>query len=295
MLRLKDDNGDLLEVPCGKCPACVRRKISQWSFRLMQEERASQSAHFLTLTYATDQVPLSRNGYMQLRKRDLQLFFKRLRKARDRRFRKLGIKPSTTIKYYGVGEYGGSRGRPHYHVLIFNCELELISKAWCTDESRNVVYGVRAFKVPSRMLGNIYYGKVSSASVGYSLKYMSKPPVQKKHYRDDRQKEFRLSSTKLGVGYLTPRMIRWHLADLENRMYVNLPGGGKASMPRYYKEKIYDEYSRDIVKRAQMACLFKRQAKEMEEQGEQYYHNQYQKLISDVRKMRIFHLQNQKL
>lgn len=36
-------------------------------------------------------------------------------------------------------------------------------------------------------------------------------------------------------------MIRWHKADLVNRMYCNIEGGKKISMPRYYKQKLYDE------------------------------------------------------
>jgi len=32
-----------------------------------------------------------------------------------------------------------------------------------------------------------------------------------------------------------------------NRMYVNIEGGQKCSMPRYYKNKIYDEVERKCV------------------------------------------------
>lgn len=39
-------------------------------------------------------------------------------------------------------------------------------------------------------------------------------------------------------------MQNWHKADLENRMYVNIDGGKKIAMPRYYKQKIYDETER---------------------------------------------------
>lgn len=46
-------------------------------------------------------------------------------------------------------------------------------------------------------------------------------------------------------------MIRWHKADLENRMYCNLHDGKKISMPRYYKNKIYDDDERSIVANAQ--------------------------------------------
>lgn len=297
MLRIKNKLGDQVEVPCGKCPLCVKRRVSQWSFRLMQEEKAAHSAYFLTITYGTCSAPISRNGYMQLSKRDLQLFFKRLRKARAVRYKQLGVKPRTAIKYYAVGEYGGQRKRPHYHVLLFNCELELINKAWTSDRKIITVYGSRKIQVPipRLSLGNIYYGKVSGASVGYCMKYMSKPKNLVKNHRDDRSKEFTLMSKGLGKSYLTPAMVRWHLADAANRMYCNLPGNKKVGMPRYYKDKIYDEYYRDMAKRAQMERLFEKQAKDMEEQGPAYYHNQYQKMVADCRKMKINFLKGQKL
>lgn len=42
-------------------------------------------------------------------------------------------------------------------------------------------------------------------------------------------------------------MILWHLADAENRMYCNLTDGKKISMPRYYKQKIYDDDTRKAI------------------------------------------------
>lgn len=42
-------------------------------------------------------------------------------------------------------------------------------------------------------------------------------------------------------------MVHWHKSDLENRMYLNLPNGKKCAMPRYYKQKIYNETEKKIV------------------------------------------------
>lgn len=42
-------------------------------------------------------------------------------------------------------------------------------------------------------------------------------------------------------------MIRWHKADLPNRMYVTVEDGKKVSMPRYYKNKIYHESERKAI------------------------------------------------
>lgn len=112
---------------------------------------------------------------MSLRKTDLQSFFKRLRKAHPPIDKD---DPTTQIKYYAAGEYGGKTNRPHYHIIIFNAKLELLQPAWD--------------------LGQIHYGQVSDASIGYTLKYISKPSRIPLHRNDDRQKEFALMSKNLG-------------------------------------------------------------------------------------------------
>lgn len=209
-----------IPVPCGKCPNCLARRVSSWSFRIMQETKRSLSAHFITLTYDTSHVPITPAGFMEIRKRDLQLFFKRLRKASPK---------CVAIKYYAVGEYGGNTKRPHYHIILFNAQLPLIQPAWS--------------------LGQVNYGDergVTMAAAGYCLKYISKK-WRPMHHNDDRQPPFALMSKGLGDNYLTDAMKAWHLADLDNRMYCNLLDGKKITMPRYYKEKVYSETQRKVA------------------------------------------------
>ena len=71
--------GEVMHLPCGRCYPCTMRRVSGWSFRLVQEDKRAYSSSFLTLTYNTKHVPLSKKGFMTLRKTDLQSFFKRLR------------------------------------------------------------------------------------------------------------------------------------------------------------------------------------------------------------------------
>lgn len=208
-------SGDSIPVPCGKCPDCLKRRISGWSFRLLQEGKRATSAVFLTLTYDTQFVPITSTGYMTLNKRDLQLFMKRLRKVSVNK-----------LKYYAVGEYGGKTMRPHYHLILFNADVTQIQPAW--------------------QLGQIHYGSVTGASIGYTLKYMSKPGKVPLHRNDDRAREFSLMSKGIGSNYLTDNMCAWHKADLDNRMYCNIEGK-KIAMPRYFKDKIYEEHERKRI------------------------------------------------
>ena len=146
-----------IPVPCGKCPVCLNRRTSAWSYRLMQEEKVSESALFVTFTYSTDFVNISPNGYMTLCKKDWQDFMKRLRFFSPK-FPK--------IRYYVAGEYGTQTMRPHFHAIIFNAQQKLIERAWTK--------------------GLLYFGSVSGASIGYTAKYINKGKVIPAHRNDDR-------------------------------------------------------------------------------------------------------------
>lgn len=182
--------------------------MSGWSFRLVKEEAVSASSYFITLTYNTDHVPITKNGFMSLQPRDVQLYFKRLRKVHTNK-----------IRYFIVGEYGGRTNRPHYHAIMFNVDILQVEKLW--------------------HYGDIHCGQVSEASIGYTLKYMMKKGKIPLHKNDDRVPEFQRMSKGLGKNYLTKEMYDWHKADLENRMYCPLQDGQKIAMPRYYKDKLY--------------------------------------------------------
>lgn len=114
---LKNKYPDAVKIPCGKCLGCRAAYSKEWADRMILELDHSKKAIFLTLTYNDDHLPVlyqvtTGQSEMTLKKRDLQLFFKRLRKRFSKR----------EIRYYASGEYG-KYGRPHYHCIIFGISL----------------------------------------------------------------------------------------------------------------------------------------------------------------------------
>lgn len=99
-------SGSPLKLPCGQCIGCRLERSRQWAMRLMHEKRDHEFSSFVTLTYRDTDLP----GSGTLVKRDLQLFFKRVRK-------KLG-----KCRYFAAGEYGETTKRPHYHAIIFGID-----------------------------------------------------------------------------------------------------------------------------------------------------------------------------
>lgn len=162
-------------MPCGKCNFCLVNRRNDWTFRLTQEHKKSTSAHFVTLTYTDDSVPVvmlekpfnDQYAFLTLEKVHLQLFIKRLRKKFPH------IKGPKGIRYYAVGEYGTKTQRPHYHLIIFNLD----------------VYGVELQKLmlETWQYGQVHVGEVTPASIHYVTKFhvnkLDAPEVVQKPFR----------------------------------------------------------------------------------------------------------------
>lgn len=103
-----------IQVPCGKCIACMRKRQNDWAIRLLSEARYSDNAYFLTFTQDDDHVRFSKDGFPTLCKKDMQDFWKRLNSYCS--YRKLKIP-----RFFYCGEYGDGIGlRPHYHAIAFD-------------------------------------------------------------------------------------------------------------------------------------------------------------------------------
>jgi len=217
------------------------------------------------MTYDTKHVPLKPSGYMSLDKTDIQKFFKKLRKHPDNH--------QSQIRYYCVGEYGSKTNRPHYHVILFNATIPSIEASW--------------------KLGTIHYAPVNGATIGYTLKYISKTQKIPFHTNDDRERGKALMSKGLGSNYLAPNMIKWHKANKNERMYCNLPDGKKISMPRYYKDKMYSTEERKAIG----YHARKLQLKELEKnlQDPMYFRNKAEATIQAFRNMKNKESQNEKI
>lgn len=247
-------------VPCGRCPECKRRRVSDWVFRMEEEDSQSSSSLFVTLTYDTKKVPITKNGFMTLNLRDPQLFFKRLRK-----------KTENTVRYYLVGEYGEKKMRPHYHIILYNfADMELLNSAW--------------------NLGTIHVGNCSGASVTYVAKYVDKIKVIPLHDRDDRKKEFSTMSKGIGETFVNPNMIKYYKDNIQ-RLFVTRKDGIRVAMPRYYREKIFTK--EEILKQnayIRQMVEDKRNLKEIEYQDK---YPQCEKTLLEFEDQSRYHRYNQ--
>lgn len=244
---------EYVPLPCNICIGCRLKYAREWATRCMFELQYHDFAWFVTLTYNDEHVP--RSYYpdpdtgeaipvMTLNRRDIQLFFKRLRKAL----------PGQTIRYYGCAEYGPTTWRPHYHVILFGPplpDLEIKRQnvdgtvpAW-TSATLQAAWSERPFGNYSPILDSI--GDVEVSEVNWqTCSYVARYVVKKQLGPDGRDfyAKFGLMRPYTYMS-LKPAIGRQYLddhPDIYDWDSVPLPcGDGVKDVypPRYY-DRIYD-------------------------------------------------------
>lgn len=217
-----------INIDCGRCINCFKKRMSQWRFRLiaefmsMSKEQVSRS-YFVTLTiepkYYTDKKPLLTKM--------VRRFLERVRK-----------KYKKSIKHFLITERGEDRGRYHFHGFLFD-----------TDVPPNDFYNLW------------YYGFVSvypvngqkynlSQQISYCTTYITKGKKGKlPDIFTPEDVPLVLVSPGIGKGYLTSSRSRvHHQADgLLYPMAFDLEGH-RVSLPRYLRQKVFDENELKLLK-----------------------------------------------
>jgi len=193
------------DFPCGKCSQCRKVYQSEWTTRLMFEADLHKYTNFVTLTYDNENIPLIDDCIFTLSKRDVQLFFKRLRK----RF---------SLRYYLLAEYGTHTYRPHYHFIMFtnvNIDVDDLQSVW--------------------QQGIVHVGSLTVGRIAYCAKFHLVADI----YPPGAQKPFVLMSRKPGIGSaygLKSDFQKWVQDDISRGFtYVN---GQKRFLPKYTKKQV---------------------------------------------------------
>lgn len=190
---------------------CQSNRRQDWALRLREELVQHESAIFITLTYNDESIFLDGNVY----KSHFQTFLKNFRER---------VRP-TKVRFYAVGEYGSKYFRPHYHAILFGIDAS--------------VYDIL---VDTWNEGFVHLGEVNEASIMYVAKYH----VNKTHYPAGLNPPFVLMSLKPGIGSnYVDRMAEFHSESIDRCYVPNFEK--KQRMPRYFKNKLYDEGQREEI------------------------------------------------
>lgn len=240
---------DFIEIPCGKCVGCRLDYSRQWADRCMIELQNHSESWFVTLTYDDDHLPLNDyvdpdgviHGKPTLRKRDVQLFLKRLRK---------NYKYDNHIKYFCCGEYGGQTLRPHYHMIIFGLHLDDLVLYKRSVQGYNY-YNSKFLTDCWQQQGFVVVTETSWDTCAYTARY-----ILKKQYgsASDVYKEFNFAPEFTTMS-LRPAIGREYFdanyKELYEYDYINVctaDGGRTLRPPRYY-DRLYDVIDPDDLSR----------------------------------------------
>jgi hypothetical protein len=215
-------------VRCGMCRDCRLHRAREWAIRCHHEASLHPRNSFLTLTFENDPGSIS--------KRDLQLFFKRLRKAL----------PGKRIRYFACGEYGEKLGRPHYHVCLFGYDFP-DKYPWVKSPKGNLQYRSPLLE-NAWSEGHALIGELTMESAGYTARYALKKitgSVETDHYTREFlgttinvTPEFQLQSLKpaIGLGWIEKH---WREVAQGNSVIYK---GKECPIPRYYNNWIKDHH-----------------------------------------------------
>lgn len=221
-----------IQVPCGKCVLCSEKHRNEWSLRVALESQCYKwRPLFITLTYRPSETPVD-----GVNKRDVQLFFKRLRKNYVTEYPEYQTNASN-LRYFCVSEYG-KNGLPHYHIILWNMPYlpvdtdlyALIDKSWG--------------------LGRTETCRVKNSAGKYCCKYMRKDDI----IPQGKNKTFMLSSRGTrknqlgGIGYpWLKKHMSFYLShpEIDDILVFDFFSGReiKGGIPAYFKRKLYPTLS----------------------------------------------------
>lgn len=227
-----------LLLPCGQCTQCRMQRVADWAARITHEAQMHKENCFVTLTYGNGNLPTNAS----LEHRDVQLFFKRLRK-------KTGLK----IRYYACGEYGDETGRPHYHATLHGIDFtdrEPVGKS----ESGEQMYN-SALLTETWGMGNCTVQDLTPRTAAYCAGY-----IMKKTLGEDAETAYNIklengielqrkppySAMSKGIG---EEWLKKHgQTDAFAHDYIVIDGT-KRTMPKYYTKKLKEWNGGDLPER----------------------------------------------
>lgn len=251
-----------IELPCGKCIGCRLKYSRDWATRMMCELKCTENgkACFITLTYDDAHVPFSlykdadTGDYVEsltLRKRDYQLFMKRLRKHYQDEllcdedgnvvYDEDGKPKKVKIRFYACGEYGSKTFRPHYHAILYGVDFSEDRYPWSRSKTGFIYYRSPTLEC-LWPYGNSLVCDVSYDTCAYVSRYVTKKLNGKaaEYYEYfNIQPEFSTMSLKPGIGREYYELHKHDIYENDEMFLSDANGGKRVRPPRYY-DKLFD-------------------------------------------------------
>lgn len=224
----RDRRLSYIEISCGECKECKKKRKEMWRLRIENELLDSKSAIFFTGTFSDESIENIKKQYGVKEENDIatkanRLFLERLRK-------KYNIK----LTHWCITELGSKKGRIHIHGIFFIKENQDIK--YIKDKIK------REWDFGWNYLGYVDQGR----TINYITKYMLK--------ENENFKEFKpkvLASQKIGIGFIerNKRFYKYKEKNgvVEANTKMEYLDGRETYLIKYYKEKLYTTEERENI------------------------------------------------
>lgn len=235
-----------MTVNCGKCLYCQSLVKKAWIFRFQQEARVTppETQNMITLTYKdSDFMPIWPQNYdhdnppkrkspalkraIHAQNRQKELLYYRDVGAMIKHFRKDGWSKDS-CRFFYVGEYGSTTFRPHYHLLTWGIDPQVVYDYWYAR------YG------QPHIAPSVY------SRYAYVVNYLDKdeyPEIMKDNPLFTGKPQGRRMSPGIGSSYLD-EMTTGEIDQVlkTGQHFVSLDDGRQLPLPVYFRNKIYEKF-----------------------------------------------------
>ena len=197
-------------VPCRKCPACIRRRASEWSGRLAREIQfnleSGKKCAFVTLTYDETHIKHAKKTW----RKDISFFFDKLRSKYRR-----------NIRHFCISELGDNTGRFHIHTLLFDVPNDFAPSSHIWRDAHGFLHGSSPILAERWSLGLIDTTIIQTVGAGvYVAGYLNK----NKPHKDGQYYVSPIIASN-GIGY----------KDVTQREISNISSSLACNMLPYYE------------------------------------------------------------
>lgn len=250
-------------IPCGNCIGCRLEYSRQWANRGYLESKCWEQNWFITLTYDEDHITTpeyveDKNGFTYVNEGDwigtlvpeeLTAFMKALRQIMKREFNEDGI------RFMACGEYGSDGERPHYHIILFNCNFPVETFFEPRIINHETYYRNRIIeRCWDKGISNV--SEASWNNIAYTARYITKKingNLSEALYAEKGQKkEFFRVSRMPGIGEIYYQKHKHEIYERDEIIIKNKEGTIATKPPLYYDklyEKEYPEKFKEIKRK----------------------------------------------
>ena len=239
---------EFIEIPCGRCIGCRLAYSRMWADRCVAEATLHEQSYFVTLTYNDEHLPypidmetgeILTQEWPTLRKRDVQLFMKRLRK---------NYQHENKIRFFLAGEYGEKHARPHYHLILFGLKLDDLKFYKKTPLGFNL-YTSQWLNQIWQEQGHVIIADVTWETCAYTARYIMKKQTgsgSKLYEELNIKPEFTLMSRKPGIAKEFYEMNKEDFIKYGNVNISTQTGGRQIHSTKYFDKFLEMDYPIEV-------------------------------------------------